>query len=42
MIARLVELLRAVPSTAARMGGYWGGVVMRGIDRATAFLRGNP
>lgn len=39
MIARLVELLRAVPSTAARMGGYWGGVFMRAAVRATAFLR---
>jgi hypothetical protein len=39
VIARLLELLRAAPATAARMGGYWGGVVMRGLDRATAFMR---
>ena len=39
MIARLVALLRAVPSTLARFG-YWGGVVMRAAtSRATAFLR---
>jgi hypothetical protein len=29
VIARLIALLRRMPSTLGRMGGYWGGVTMR-------------
>jgi hypothetical protein len=39
VIARLAGLLRRIPARLAQMRGYWGGVIMRGLDRATAFLR---
>jgi hypothetical protein len=38
VIARLVALLRGMPSRLVQMRGYWGGVVMRSLDRATEFL----
>lgn len=46
MIARLIAILRGMPSTLGRMGGYWGGVTMRALAflrdsgaKAAAFLR---
>lgn len=36
---RLPLWLRRLPATLARMGGYWGGVVMSYARRAVAFLR---
>jgi hypothetical protein len=38
-VSRLLAFLRRLPATLARMGGYWGGVIMHGLKRATAFLR---
>ena len=43
---RVRDLVRRMPSTLARMGGYWGGVIMilrRSGAAAAAFLRrGGP
>lgn len=39
---RLRDLVRRMPATLARMGGYWGGVIMilrRAGTGAAAFLR---
>lgn len=39
MIARLAAFLRRSRAGLARMGGYWGGVIMHGLRRAADFLR---